>query len=282
MIPRLLFPVLLALTAGAALAQTLTVYSSGNVTRGGSRQLSAYVPLSPNTIVWSVNGVPGGNATVGTVTYADGTATYVAPASAPSPATVAVSCEARPWNGRGARQVLVATVTVLGSYTGTVGGSLSVEGVGTYAMAPATLGPFTVVDEDSIAGDVTKWVARGTAMLTATTTRCATATAEVPIEVTMLVWDPDSPSASGEMAKAYSIVVQSGSTLVPGRCDGRATDFVPVNLPTPIVTDAPGTLGNSQKYTDIATLSGTSDIGFALPGLGSAVRSQMTWSLSAR
>jgi hypothetical protein len=256
---------------------------SGRAYESGYECRTELLPLYLAVGACAVNGVTGGSATVGTVTYADGTATYVAPASAPSPATVAVSCEARPWNGRGAKQVLVANVTVLGGYAGTLGGSMSVAGVGTYSMAPATLGPFTVVEADSIAGDVTKWFARGTATLTATTARCGTATAEVPIEVTMLVWDPDSPSADGGMAKAYSIsVLTPQPAFAPGVCDGQATDFVPVNLPTALVTDAPGTLGNSQKYTEVATLSGSSDIGFAFPGLGSTVRSQMTWSLSAR
>ena len=67
MIPRLLLLLLAVFAAGRAAAQNLTVYSAGNVTRGGSRQLSAYVPLSPNTVTWSVNGTPGGDATYGTV-----------------------------------------------------------------------------------------------------------------------------------------------------------------------------------------------------------------------
>src|SRR5437667_1187384 len=32
------------------------------------RQFSAYVPISPNGIYWLVNGMVGGNATVGTIT----------------------------------------------------------------------------------------------------------------------------------------------------------------------------------------------------------------------
>lgn len=71
-----------------AWAQTITVYSSGNVTLGTTRQLTAYVPLSPNTVVWSVNGVPGGNATVGTVSA---TGLYAAPALIPSPNAVTVT-----------------------------------------------------------------------------------------------------------------------------------------------------------------------------------------------
>lgn len=66
---------------------TITVYSSGSVTIGSTRQLSAYVPLSPNTVVWSVNGVNGGNATHGTVSS---NGLYSAPASAPADNVVTV------------------------------------------------------------------------------------------------------------------------------------------------------------------------------------------------
>lgn len=87
MIKRLLAFALLALSLCAAHAQNITVYSSGNVARGGARQLSAYVPLSPNTITWSVNGVAGGDATFGTVSSAG---LYQAPAVIPAGNVVAV------------------------------------------------------------------------------------------------------------------------------------------------------------------------------------------------
>jgi len=84
---RLLTFALLALSLGAARAQSITVYSSGSVERGATRQLSAYVPLSPNTVTWSVNGIAGGDATVGTVSP---TGQYKAPAVIPANNTVAV------------------------------------------------------------------------------------------------------------------------------------------------------------------------------------------------
>jgi hypothetical protein len=86
MIRRLLSLALLALSTCVASAQ-MAVYSSGNVTRGTTRQLSAYVPLSPNTITWSVNGVPGGDATYGTISAAG---LYQAPTVIPASNTVAV------------------------------------------------------------------------------------------------------------------------------------------------------------------------------------------------
>lgn len=87
MIPRILTLAILALSVCAARAQNITVYSSGSLERGTSRQLSAYVPLSPNTITWSVNGVDGGDATVGTVSSSG---LYKAPAVIPAPNAVTV------------------------------------------------------------------------------------------------------------------------------------------------------------------------------------------------
>lgn len=88
MISRLVTFILLAVSLCSARAQyNITVYSNGTLERGTSRQLSAYVPLSPNTVVWSVNGVPGGDAIYGTVS---GTGLYQAPAVIPANNAVAV------------------------------------------------------------------------------------------------------------------------------------------------------------------------------------------------
>ncbi|MBC7365361.1 MAG: DUF1800 domain-containing protein [Undibacterium sp.] len=77
----------LALSLCTARGQTITVYSSGTVERGTSRQLTGYVPLSPNTVTWSVNGIVGGDATFGTVSQ---TGLYNAPADIPVNNVVAV------------------------------------------------------------------------------------------------------------------------------------------------------------------------------------------------
>ena len=79
---------LLAAAIAACAQAQITVYSSGNVDIGTTRQLSAYVPLSPNTVVWAVNGVAGGTATYGTVS-ANGL--YSAPSVAPAANAVTVT-----------------------------------------------------------------------------------------------------------------------------------------------------------------------------------------------
>jgi uncharacterized protein (DUF1800 family) len=73
--------------SGTALAQTITVYSNYKIEVAASRQLTAYVPLSPNTVTWTVNGIPGGDAMVGTISP---TGLYRAPSAVPQQNAVKV------------------------------------------------------------------------------------------------------------------------------------------------------------------------------------------------
>ena len=71
-----------------ALAADITVYSNGSIAIGDSRQLTAYVPLSPNTVTWTVNGIPGGDSSIGTVSA---TGLYQAPTAVPPGNAVSVA-----------------------------------------------------------------------------------------------------------------------------------------------------------------------------------------------
>ncbi len=80
--------VAMLLFAGPAQAESnITVYKSGSVAINDTRQLTAYVPLSPNSVTWSVNGIAGGDATVGTISA---TGLYAAPATVPANPAVSV------------------------------------------------------------------------------------------------------------------------------------------------------------------------------------------------
>lgn len=76
------------LGAGPLLPQTITVYSSGSLPIATTRQLTAYVPLSPNGVTWTVNGIAGGNITIGTVSDRG---LYTAPAAVPMQSDVTVT-----------------------------------------------------------------------------------------------------------------------------------------------------------------------------------------------
>src|SRR5437762_2204575 len=66
----------------------VTVYSSGVVVVGTTQQYIVYVgDITPNTVTWAVNDVPGGNATIGTISP---TGFYAAPPVAPTPNVVTV------------------------------------------------------------------------------------------------------------------------------------------------------------------------------------------------
>jgi len=102
------------------------------VPAGTTQSFSASVKNTANTVVtWNVNGVGGGNATIGTIS---GTGMYTAPAAVPSPATVTVGAvSAADPNESGSTQVTVTAAPPMSSGSG--GGSKSGGG----AIDPSTL-----------------------------------------------------------------------------------------------------------------------------------------------
>jgi hypothetical protein len=85
---------------------------------------------------WSVNGVPGGTGATGTVSGNGVTGTYVAPATKPSPNTVAVS--ARVDRGAQGKTLVVSNITIVeDTWKGT--GSLTTDGASFAAQVTWTL-----------------------------------------------------------------------------------------------------------------------------------------------
>lgn len=76
-------------TSGTTPAVSIAISpTSANVTASGTQTFTATVSNSSNTsVTWQVNGVTGGNSTVGTISASG---VYSAPATPPSPATVSV------------------------------------------------------------------------------------------------------------------------------------------------------------------------------------------------
>jgi len=85
--------ILMALTgfSGAVRAGSITVYPQNySFEVGSTNQFVAYVPLSPSTVTWQVNGILGGNATVGTISA---TGIYQSPAVVPTPNVITVTAQ---------------------------------------------------------------------------------------------------------------------------------------------------------------------------------------------
>ena len=78
-----------AASARAQVAGRIAVYpTSSSLEVSSTRQFSAYVPISPNTVTWAVNGIAGGNTTVGTISASG---LYTPPKVIPSANALTVS-----------------------------------------------------------------------------------------------------------------------------------------------------------------------------------------------
>jgi serine protease len=107
---------------GTVQAITVSVSpGSATVQVGTTQAFSAGVANTANTqVTWQVNGVTGGNSTVGTISAAG---TYTAPATVPTPATVTVRAVSNADNARfGSAQVTITAAPTGGGGNGGGGG----------------------------------------------------------------------------------------------------------------------------------------------------------------
>ena len=107
------------ITPTAAVSVTISP-TSATVAAGGTQQFSATVQNTSNTAVtWQVNGVAGGNATVGTISSAG---LYTAPAAVQSTTTVTVTAVSQADATKSASaQVTISPITGMAFYVSTTG-----------------------------------------------------------------------------------------------------------------------------------------------------------------
>jgi len=95
-------------------ANTMVTVAPGNslALAGTSVQFTATVTGNANTAVtWSVNGVVGGNSTVGTISNTSTPGLYTAPTAVPNPSTVAVTATSQAVTSQSASTTLTVTAT---------------------------------------------------------------------------------------------------------------------------------------------------------------------------
>src|SRR6266581_129694 len=108
-------------TITTAITVSVTISpTSATVAAGGTQQFSAVVQNTSNTAVtWQVNGVTGGNATVGTISSSG---LYTAPGVVPNPATVTVTAVSQADATKSAAaQVTITAVAGIAFYVSTTG-----------------------------------------------------------------------------------------------------------------------------------------------------------------
>ena len=218
-------------------------------------------PLLPTAVVsdWSVNGIIGGNSSVGTVSGSSAAATYIAPGTAPNSNPVAVSAQV----AYGSVAVtVVANITVVGrsmSYTGSVLYSSDMAGGGivvTHALANVTWTQF----EDL--GDVRSYVPTGS--ITADSVSIAGCdplnNVTVPIKATV----PHGPgptmvvytASNSAYAKRHMFALAADETPLTFTCGGSPYT-VPASGIFAIVVGSCSTPDAYPAFTDETHLAGT-------------------------
>lgn len=231
----------LAFAAPAEAAVTVTVDpASVTVPTGGERTLRASVNgVSNRSVTWAVNGVPGGNATVGTI---GSTGVYTAPAVPPTGWTVTVKATS------------VAVPSASGTATVTVRHPIPY----TTSLAPASIqtGAFTLVVTGSrfVSGAVVRW--NGAPLPTAwssSTRLTATGTATVAGDVAITVANP----GPGSVSSPALVLHVTGATPSPTTTPTPTLTATPTRTPTPTVTPTPSATPTASP-TPTATPSPTS------------------------
>ncbi|MBL8630162.1 MAG: DUF1800 domain-containing protein [Rhodospirillaceae bacterium] len=244
-------------TSSSAHAQSITVYSSGSIAVADTRQLTAYVPLSPNTVTWSVNGIAGGNETVGTVSSAG---LYRSPAAVPSPSAVTVTATSTAYPEKSASVTLTITQKVVQLWS--ISPTSTPVGSYTIRINGANLTKDTVV----YAGDepLKTTYASSTSVTAAGTVVAAQAGKKINITVR-------NPGLGGTTSSAVQLSVTSGG-------DGSSTTPAPISVslsPSTSSVNAGGTVqftasvrgtdNTAVTYTVADVLNGNETVGTITP-----------------
>jgi hypothetical protein len=220
------------LTVTAPVSVTVSPASASVQAGAGTQALTVAVSNTSNTsVTWQVNGVPGGNATVGTVSAAG---LYTAPASVPSPATVTVAAVSAADPSRSGSALLTITPAV----------SISISPSITSVTAGSGTQQFSATVTNGVKGTVT-WQVNGTTggnstVGTVSTTGFYTAPAKVPSPATVAVTavSVDDPTKSA----SASVTVNAAAVL-------------------PTISGSPGTTATvGQAYSFQPTATGASGV----------------------
>jgi hypothetical protein len=208
---------------------------------------------------WSVNGAFGGNGTVGTISKSGSSgATYTAPDKKPSPDTVTVIFQSINTDSLDS-VTLKASVKITDDVIQSYAGSVNFNGSNLGGVSYSGQGNLTWNLIEHLPNDLSKYEASGSVQATATYPDCTPATASVPVNGTMIVFDPVRGGPGDTFASKYWFsLVQGANVLATAQCGNPPTPTqVPVTfLAITTCTEVP-TLPTAPKYTDIALLTGS-------------------------
>lgn len=271
-----LIPLLCIGAALPAWPQAITVYPGpATIERGATRQMSAYVPLSPNTVTWAVNGTVGGSAQFGTIS-ANGF--YTAPATVPVANTITIQVTSTADASKfGTAQIAITQpqtwVWGVSPSTFKAGAvSLSLNGSGFVAGAVVTINnqplattyvsPTKLTVADTVPGSMV-----GTAQIRAVNPAPG-ATTSTPVNVTVQAASPVSISLTplspavgvGSTRQFTATVTGAANTIVTWTCTNGTINAsglytAPAALPNPAVATVTATSAADPAVSATTTVT---------------------------
>ncbi len=213
-------------------------------------------------VTWSVNGVAGGNATVGTIASTSATtALYTAPATVPTPATVTVTATSVADTTKSAS----ATATITCGTTSSISPTSASVGLGqtqTFSASFCLAAGATIAwDVNGIAGGNS---AVGTISPSGATTAIYTAPTDLPVTNPVMIDATASAVTGGASSVSASVAITSGvtvaiapgiATLLPGQRQSFAATVT--NSPDTSVTWTVNGVPNGNASVGQVCVSGT-------------------------
>lgn len=235
------------------------------MTAGGAQEFSVTVTGNGNEsadVTWSVNGVAGGNATVGTIASTSATtALYTAPATVPTPATVTVTATSVADTTKSAS----ATATITCGTTSSISPTSASVGLGqtqTFSASFCLAAGATIAwDVNGIAGGNS---AVGTISPSGATTAIYTAPTDLPVTNPVMIDATASAVTGGASSVSASVTITSGvivaiapgiATLLPGQRQSFAATVT--NSPDTSVTWTVNGVPNGNASVGQVCVSGT-------------------------
>jgi hypothetical protein len=227
------------------------------------RQVTREYPFTndkePFARTWLVNGTLGGNSAVGTISKSGSSgATYTAPDKKPSPDTVTVIFQSI--NTFTEDSVTVkASVKITDDVIQTYAGSLNFNGSNVSGTTYSGQGNLTWKLIEHLPNDLSKYEASGSVQATTNYPNCTPASSGVPVNGTMIVYDPvRGGPGDGFASKYWFSIVQGADVTVTVQC---GTPPAPAQLPVTFLANSAcpevPTLPTAPRYTDIALLTGS-------------------------
>jgi hypothetical protein len=233
--------------SGAAIQSGVTVGvtpPSAVVRTTHAQPFTAMVTGAPNTVIWSVSGINGGDVVVGTI---DGGGHYMAPSVVPNPSTVTV------------RATSTTTPTASGSSSVTI---IPMPTISSVSPSPVTAGAFTITVGG--AGFISGSVVSFDGVLLSTTVPSTTqlsATGYAPVAKTGAQFVVNTPD--GEVsntfyldvvaAPAISLTISPTSATVPVRRTKQFTAAVQNSSNTAVIWKVNGMVGGNAAVGTISS-----------------------------